>query len=131
MSKVQYMCGADLWLSGYYLQMQACFLLRLWREVHYQPCIYLQISSCKVPWHSGYRCDDETGVMRDRNDVLFGKLVEKKRWQKCPQCNQCVELVSGCAIMTCRCKTFFCYMCGSRFTLLHAFTCKKIRFWCF
>ncbi|KAL6343334.1 hypothetical protein AAG906_022409 [Vitis piasezkii] len=28
--------------------------------------------------------------------MLFGELVETKKWSRCPSCGHCVELVEGC-----------------------------------
>ncbi|XP_057958775.1 E3 ubiquitin-protein ligase RSL1-like [Malania oleifera] len=66
---------------------------------------------CKVPWHAGYRCR-ERGEVRDPNDVMFGELMERKQWVRCPVCGHCVELRSGCPKVICRCGTEFCYACG-------------------
>ncbi|KAA8546015.1 hypothetical protein F0562_020534 [Nyssa sinensis] len=68
---------------------------------------------CKLSWHAGYRCE-ESGEMRDRNDIEFGVLVERRKWMRCPQCNHCIELIEGCAIVKCRCGTSFCYRCGRK-----------------
>ncbi|XP_076944658.1 E3 ubiquitin-protein ligase RSL1-like [Bidens hawaiensis] len=68
---------------------------------------------CKVPWHAGYRCE-ESGEMRDQNDIAFGVLSERKQWMRCPTCQHCVELVKGCAIVRCRCGIEFCYKCGKK-----------------
>ncbi|XP_071704331.1 E3 ubiquitin-protein ligase RSL1-like [Rutidosis leptorrhynchoides] len=62
---------------------------------------------CKVPWHAGYRCD-ESGEMRDVNDIAFGVLSEQKKWMRCPVCRHCVELVEGCNVVSCRCGISFC-----------------------
>ncbi|KAJ4723634.1 RBR-type E3 ubiquitin transferase [Melia azedarach] len=66
---------------------------------------------CKSIWHAGYRCE-ESENLRDSNDIRFGNLVEKMSWARCPSCGHCVEKKDGCFIMTCRCKTKFCYICG-------------------
>ncbi|PWA84716.1 IBR domain, Zinc finger, RING/FYVE/PHD-type, E3 ubiquitin ligase RBR family [Artemisia annua] len=68
---------------------------------------------CKVAWHSGFRCE-ESGEMRDGNDVAFGVLSEREKWMRCPVCRHCVELVRGCAIVRCRCGIEFCYKCGKK-----------------
>lgn len=58
------------------------------------------------------------GVMRlkeqEMNDVLFRQLAKDNKWPACPSCGRCVELGGGCAVMTCRCRTKFCYHCGTR-----------------
>ncbi|KAJ0092062.1 hypothetical protein Patl1_26619 [Pistacia atlantica] len=33
--------------------------------------------------------------MRDRNDILFGQLVERNTWTRCPGCGHCIELREG------------------------------------
>ncbi|KAG5526706.1 hypothetical protein RHGRI_032835 [Rhododendron griersonianum] len=38
-------------------------------------CKRLFCFSCKAAWHAGYRCE-ESGQLRDRNDVAFGVLAE-------------------------------------------------------
>ncbi|CAI9259533.1 unnamed protein product [Lactuca saligna] len=59
------------------------------------------------------RCE-ESGEMRDRNDIAFGILSERNQWMRCPMCRHCVELVKGCAIVKCRCGIEFCYKCGKK-----------------
>ncbi|KAF6162113.1 hypothetical protein GIB67_008242 [Kingdonia uniflora] len=76
---------------------------------------------CKIPWHSGYRCE-ESGEMRDGNDILFGTLAERKKWRRCPTCKHFVERRTGCHAITCRCGTVFCHGCGSK--------CSSQMCWC-
>ncbi|CAI9103750.1 OLC1v1002292C1 [Oldenlandia corymbosa var. corymbosa] len=66
---------------------------------------------CKIPWHSGFRCE-ETGELRDQNDRAFGVLAEQRKWKRCPRCHHFVELIAGCRIVKCRCHASFCYSCG-------------------
>ncbi|XP_076941462.1 E3 ubiquitin-protein ligase RSL1-like [Bidens hawaiensis] len=66
---------------------------------------------CKVPWHTGYRCE-EVGEIRDQNDVAFGVLLEMNKWMRCPRCRHCVERLEGCSLVQCRCGVRFCYRCG-------------------
>lgn len=68
---------------------------------------------CKLKWHAGYRCE-ESGNLRERNDIVFGQLVETMNWARCPACGHCVEKVKGCSYVVCRCKTRFCYKCGRK-----------------
>ncbi|KAK9205832.1 hypothetical protein WN943_016102 [Citrus x changshan-huyou] len=56
---------------------------------------------CKVVWHAGYRCE-ESGNLRDWNDIAFSKLVESMHWARCPACGSCVERKEGCRVMYCR-----------------------------
>ncbi|WOH03595.1 hypothetical protein DCAR_0622994 [Daucus carota subsp. sativus] len=76
-------------------------------------CKKLFCFSCKIAWHAGYRCE-EGRELRDRNDVAFGVLAERKKWKRCPVCHHFVELISGCSIVKCRCGTDFCYSCGKK-----------------
>ncbi|KAF7126818.1 hypothetical protein RHSIM_Rhsim11G0181800 [Rhododendron simsii] len=55
-------------------------------------CKRLFCFSCELPWHAGSRCE-ESGQLRDENDVEFGVLAERKKWMRCPQCHHCVERV--------------------------------------
>ncbi|KAJ4851080.1 hypothetical protein Tsubulata_048830 [Turnera subulata] len=66
---------------------------------------------CEVPWHAGYRCSD-SGNLKDRNDILVGELIERKRWTRFYHCDHSVERVSGCGSINCICGVRFCYLCG-------------------
>ncbi|KAJ0034976.1 hypothetical protein Pint_26010 [Pistacia integerrima] len=68
-------------------------------------CRELVVNEC------GYGCEEGRN-MRDRNDILFGQLVEKKAWIRCPGCGHCIEHRDGCFVITCRCNTHLCYKCG-------------------
>ncbi|XP_071700007.1 E3 ubiquitin-protein ligase RSL1-like [Rutidosis leptorrhynchoides] len=68
---------------------------------------------CNAPWHVGYR-SEESAEMRDANDIAFGVLSERNQWMRCPVCRHCVERVTGCGIIRCRCGIKFCYRCGKR-----------------
>ncbi|XP_042494116.1 probable E3 ubiquitin-protein ligase RNF217 [Macadamia integrifolia] len=74
-------------------------------------CKKLFCFKCKIPWHVGFVCS-ETEQLRDENDILFGELVERNKWMKCPGCNFRVEKIEGCPNITCRCGVLFCYKCG-------------------
>ncbi|KAJ4950379.1 hypothetical protein NE237_027211 [Protea cynaroides] len=74
-------------------------------------CKKLLCFQCKLPWHAGFGCD-ETGEMRNENDILFGKLVERNKWKICPGCKYRVERNKGCQNIKCRCGVLFCYTCG-------------------
>ncbi|XP_021291308.1 probable E3 ubiquitin-protein ligase RNF217 isoform X2 [Herrania umbratica] len=78
-------------------------------------CKQLFCFQCQTVWHAGYQCE-ESEQMRDRNDVLFGQLVERKKWTRCPACGHCIERLLGCSLVKCRCKTEFCYQCGKKLT---------------
>ncbi|KAJ4982445.1 hypothetical protein NE237_033282 [Protea cynaroides] len=66
---------------------------------------------CKIPWHVGFSCNG-TQQLRDENDILFEKLVDRNKWMRCPCCNFRVEKIEGCSNITCRCGVLFCYACG-------------------
>ncbi|XP_065869277.1 E3 ubiquitin-protein ligase RSL1-like isoform X1 [Euphorbia lathyris] len=68
---------------------------------------------CKIPWHAGYKCN-ESGQLRDRNDILIGELIEQKEWTRCYNCGHSVERVSGCRDIKCKCGARFCHQCGGR-----------------
>ncbi|KAH7835838.1 hypothetical protein Vadar_030378 [Vaccinium darrowii] len=64
-------------------------------------CKRLFCFSCGVKWHAGFSCEESGKMRRDRNDVAFGVLAEKKKWMRCPGCKHFVERVDGCRIVTC------------------------------
>ncbi|KAL9436884.1 hypothetical protein AB3S75_022850 [Citrus x aurantiifolia] len=80
---------------------------------------------CKLKWHAGYRCE-ESGNLRDRNDIVFGQRAETMNWARCPACGHCVEKVKGCSYVLCRCKTRFCYKCGRK--TLFGCPCQATRY---
>ncbi|KAJ4963841.1 hypothetical protein NE237_023780 [Protea cynaroides] len=86
-------------------------------------CKKLFCYQCKIPWHAGFGCD-KTVEMRERNDVLFAELAQRRKWIRCPSCNHCVELASGCPVVRCRCGISFCYGCGRK-TPNQLCWCKK------
>ncbi|KAF2806990.1 uncharacterized protein BDZ99DRAFT_354860, partial [Mytilinidion resinicola] len=62
---------------------------------------------CKAPAHRGL-CPDDPATK-----ALMDTASEKK-WQRCFNCKEMVELNTGCYHMTCRCKAEFCYLCGKK-----------------
>lgn len=64
-------------------------------------CKELFCFSCRVAWHAGRSCK-KGRELRDGNDIAFGVLAKKNKWQRCPSCHHCVELTDGCSIVTCR-----------------------------
>ncbi|KAL7125407.1 hypothetical protein ABFS83_14G115300 [Erythranthe nasuta] len=78
---------------------------------------------CKGVWHAGFGCE-ESGEIRDTNDVAFGRLVERRKWNRCPRCRHFVELREGCKIVKCRCGISFCYKCG-KLVNQHWCSCDK------
>jgi hypothetical protein len=49
--------------------------------------------------------EDETGALQG--------LLERNKWQRCPNCRAVVELNQGCYHITCRCRSQFCYLCSA------------------
>ncbi|KAJ4953526.1 hypothetical protein NE237_030358 [Protea cynaroides] len=64
-------------------------------------CKKLLCFQCKLPWHAGFGCD-ETGEMRNENDILFGKLIERNKWKIYSGCKYRVEHNEGCQNIKCR-----------------------------
>ncbi|KDP44274.1 hypothetical protein JCGZ_05741 [Jatropha curcas] len=65
---------------------------------------------CKIPWHAGYECN-ESGQLRDSNDILVGELIEEKKWTRCYNCGHSVERVSGCRDIKCKYALFLSSLC--------------------
>ncbi|XP_026444143.1 E3 ubiquitin-protein ligase RNF144B-like [Papaver somniferum] len=76
-------------------------------------CKKLFCCHCMVPWKENHECIDrnETIIDIDSNDVLFIENVKRNKWVRCPSCYHYVEHNKGCSLITCRCKTRFCYNC--------------------
>ncbi|XVF84326.1 hypothetical protein PTKIN_Ptkin17bG0028000 [Pterospermum kingtungense] len=99
------------WLLGSdrsYCPNRNCLALVLneCRRIHVKKCKcpnckQLFCFQCQTVWHAGYDCE-ESEQIRERNDVLFGQLVERKKWTRCPGCGQCVERLLGCSVVKCR-----------------------------
>ncbi|KAF7128178.1 hypothetical protein RHSIM_Rhsim11G0181600 [Rhododendron simsii] len=53
---------------------------------------------CGIKWHWGFSCE-ESGEMRDSNDIAFRELARRKNWMRCPGCKHFVMLVHGCPIV--------------------------------
>ncbi|KAI1661645.1 IBR finger domain-containing protein [Daldinia decipiens] len=66
-----------------------------------QTCI-----TCKGPSHNG-DCPDD----KDLQEVL--ELAQEHGWQQCYNCLSLIELSDGCYHMTCKCRSEFCYLCGT------------------
>ncbi|XP_047312659.1 E3 ubiquitin-protein ligase RSL1-like [Impatiens glandulifera] len=54
-------------------------------------CKQLLCFNCKISWHDGFSCE-ESGVIRDAEDVAFKVLEKVNNWKRCPKCRHCVEL---------------------------------------
>lgn len=71
------------------------------KKVGCPKCKRMFCFKCKGVWHAGFGCE-ESGVLRDRDEVAFGRLAEVCEWQRCPKCRHFVEHVEGCKIVKCR-----------------------------
>lgn len=59
---------------------------------------------CKVPWHSSMSCEEFQNLPeeeRNASDITLHRLAQIKRWKRCQQCRQMIELIHGCYHMTC------------------------------
>lgn len=63
---------------------------------------------CRQRSHSNETCQGNAGTLKVQ------EMARKEGWQTCPGCKTIVELHEGCFHMTCRCRTEFCYLCGSK-----------------
>ncbi|XP_042492758.1 probable E3 ubiquitin-protein ligase RNF144A isoform X2 [Macadamia integrifolia] len=63
-------------------------------------CKKLFCFQCKITWHVGFGCN-ETEQLRDENDFLFGELVVRNNWKRCPNCKFRVEKLDGCRSIQC------------------------------
>ena len=90
--------------------------------------------TCSIPWHDGLSC---LQVLRhtqlrgpSADDVAFLQLMHAQQetgsssggsggsaavntYRQCPTCGVWVERSAGCAKMTCRCGSQWCFQCGS------------------
>ncbi|CAL1390137.1 unnamed protein product [Linum trigynum] len=80
-------------------------------------CCRLFCARCRVPWHSGIRCDKFQKLHKDereREDIMLMNLADQKRWKRCPKCRIYVEKTKGCNHMVCRYVWDFILVCMSR-----------------
>ncbi|XP_003578130.1 E3 ubiquitin-protein ligase RNF144A isoform X2 [Brachypodium distachyon] len=118
------LCELALGNQKYYCPFKDCSALLIKdndgtvkiRETECPHCHRLFCARCRVPWHDGIKCkelrklgDDEKGEV----DLMFKKLADKKKWQRCPSCKVYVSRIAGCLLMKCRCKQYFCYHCAA------------------
>ncbi|OMP88021.1 putative E3 ubiquitin-protein ligase rbrA [Diplodia seriata] len=75
-------------------------------------CQHLTCAGCKAAAHPGRPCPGAPAADAADADAL--RLAEQSGWRRCPNCRHFVERSGGCDHMTCRCRTQFCYSCGSR-----------------
>ncbi|KZT28083.1 hypothetical protein NEOLEDRAFT_1161274 [Neolentinus lepideus HHB14362 ss-1] len=79
-------------------------------------CSKLVCIPCKVTWHENMTCEEYQALPLDERsaeDQMLLQLAKAKNWRRCPTCSVIVELTVGCNHITCRCKTHFCFKCGS------------------
>ncbi|KAI0371250.1 hypothetical protein BV20DRAFT_965420 [Pilatotrama ljubarskyi] len=71
---------------------------------------------CRVIWHDDLSCEEYQALPvddRSPEDQKALQLIKAENWRRCPSCSFIVELTHGCNHITCRCKTEFCFKCGS------------------
>ncbi|KAF9819392.1 hypothetical protein IEO21_02135 [Rhodonia placenta] len=71
---------------------------------------------CRVVWHENLTCEEYQALPLDERspeDQQALQLMKAQHWRRCPNCSFIVELTVGCNHITCRCKTEFCFRCGS------------------
>ncbi|PCH44865.1 hypothetical protein WOLCODRAFT_78291 [Wolfiporia cocos MD-104 SS10] len=79
-------------------------------------CNELLCVPCQVVWHEDMTCEEFQALPLDERspeDQQALQLMRTKSWRRCPNCSFIVELTVGCNHITCRCKTEFCFRCGS------------------
>ncbi|KAK9726089.1 hypothetical protein RND81_05G189600 [Saponaria officinalis] len=75
--------------------------------------------NCGVPWHNSLSCGEYQDLPldeRDASDLTLHRLALDRRWRRCLQCHNMIELTQGCYHMTCWCGHEFCYACGTEYT---------------
>ncbi|XVF35210.1 hypothetical protein REPUB_Repub18cG0125900 [Reevesia pubescens] len=68
-------------------------------------CRRLFCAQCKVPWHTGVKCEEFQRLHKDereREDIMLMKLAKDKKWARCPKCRFVVERTQGCRYIRCR-----------------------------
>ncbi|KAK7683547.1 hypothetical protein QCA50_013382 [Cerrena zonata] len=79
-------------------------------------CQSLMCVPCRVIWHADMSCEEYQALPLDERspeDQQALQLMKAQNWRRCPHCSIIVELTVGCNHITCRCKTEFCFKCGS------------------
>jgi hypothetical protein len=64
------------------------------RETECPHCHRLFCASCRVPGHSGIKCEEFKKLGDDENgqdDLKLRKLAKDRKWQRCPKCQMYVE----------------------------------------
>lgn len=80
-------------------------------EIRCNQCARVTCRHCRNVFHPGLECMADISTQQARN------LAEREGWKTCPSCANMVERESGCARMTCRCGTQFCYQCGRLYSI--------------
>ncbi|KAL3830078.1 hypothetical protein ACJIZ3_018880 [Penstemon smallii] len=91
-------------------------------------CNRLFCVQCKVPWHTGIKCEEFQKLKKDERsneDIMLMKLAKSKKWQRCLKCGYFVEKSEGCLFMKCRCGYCFCYNCGAPLKDHYCPKCKR------
>ncbi|CAL1708947.1 unnamed protein product [Somion occarium] len=79
-------------------------------------CSTLMCVPCRVVWHQDLSCEEYQALPLDERspeDQQALQLMKAQNWRRCPKCAFIVELSVGCNHITCRCRTEFCFKCGS------------------
>ncbi|GMI97892.1 hypothetical protein HRI_003458500 [Hibiscus trionum] len=83
---------------------------------------------CKVAWHSGMSCARFQKLEPLGSEALFADLAKRKKWRRCPHCQNYVGKSFGCNYIKCRCGKAFCYYCGSSSvnnSILGCYDCRR------
>ncbi|KAJ6841821.1 E3 ubiquitin-protein ligase RNF144A-like isoform X1 [Iris pallida] len=97
------------------------------RESECPYCHRLFCARCRVPWHSGVRCEDRTKLAAERQEEsMLREMAQRSKWGRCPNCKFYVSRTGGCDEIVCRCKYRFCYICGAEWSPSH-YNCKRVR----
>jgi len=83
-------------------------------------------SQCQVIWHKNESCPQYQSRISDKNvanEEKFKIMIEKEKWQGCPNCGAMIEKTEGCNHITHKActgtesgRTDFCYCCSQRLT---------------
>ncbi|KAI3925742.1 hypothetical protein MKX01_003301 [Papaver californicum] len=92
-------------------------------------CKKLFCFSCMIPLIEGesHTCSRQRNgnaiIMTEKNDLLLMQTARQNAWTRWPTCTHYVERISGCHVITCRCRTRFCYKCGRNLLAVSVFCC--------
>ncbi|KAE9407501.1 hypothetical protein BT96DRAFT_104390 [Gymnopus androsaceus JB14] len=68
---------------------------------------------CRDLAHTETPCSSHLSAEEKLAESQVRNLARDNMWQTCPGCGEMVERTEGCNHLVCRCKTEFCYGCGS------------------